>query len=64
MKKRGERKKIYILHFNENFEQNVNHPKRGVLIHKQKVEGGGKKRKRELALMEFLMRWIFGLMHI
>lgn len=42
-----EGRKIYILHFNENFEQNVNHPKRGVLIHKQKVEGGEKKKGKE-----------------
>lgn len=35
----GVKEERNILHFNENFEQNVNHPKRGVLMHKQKSEG-------------------------
>lgn len=34
--RRGEKKNI--LHFNEILEQNVNHSKRGELIHKQKGE--------------------------
>lgn len=28
-------------------------------MHKQKSEGGKEKKNTELALMEFLMRWIF-----